>query len=322
MVTDNSGVVAWINGTAFGAVADMTTIEGAGTTISPFKVKDLGIITTKLADNAVTTIKIADANVTNTKLANDAVNTAKILDGTIANADISPSAAIAYSKLNLASSIVVGDLADNAVETDKIKNGAVETAKLADGSITTVKLANDAVNTAKILDGTIATVDLSNDAVINTKIANDAVEEAKIKNNAVTTVKLSNDAVEEVKIKNDAVTSDKIKNNTILDADISNTAAIQTTKIKGFYMGTYTIPSGASGGGSIFINVNDLIPLNQVYLTSAIIFQCNSGSTNLWVKSSEPTDSDGNGTYDQIYVAFNTAFTPGQKFSFMIILNN
>jgi hypothetical protein len=55
-------------------------------------------------------------------IASNAVTSDKILDGTIVNADLSTTAAIAYSKLNLASSIAVGDLANNAVETNKIKD--------------------------------------------------------------------------------------------------------------------------------------------------------------------------------------------------------
>jgi hypothetical protein len=60
LVTDNTGAVAWIDGTAFGAVADQNSIEGLGTDTNKFKVKDLGIITAKLADGAVTNDKIGE----------------------------------------------------------------------------------------------------------------------------------------------------------------------------------------------------------------------------------------------------------------------
>ena len=68
LVTDNTGTVVWIDKGAFGAVADLTTIEGVGTTVDPFKVKDLGIITAKLVNGAVTTAKLADDAVTNAKI--------------------------------------------------------------------------------------------------------------------------------------------------------------------------------------------------------------------------------------------------------------
>jgi hypothetical protein len=158
LVTDNSGAVAWINSSDFGAVADMTSIEGVGTTASPFKVKDLGIIAAKLDDGAVTTIKIADANVTNDKLAADAVSSAKILDATI----------------------LVDDLANDAVETDKIKDLNITTSKIADANITNSKLENDAITTDKIKDGEVQTDDIKDANVTTLKIANANVTTAKI----------------------------------------------------------------------------------------------------------------------------------------------
>ncbi len=68
LVTDNVGNVVWLDRDAFGAVADMSTIEGVGTTANPFKVKDLGISTAKLANNSVTTAKLTDSSVSNAKI--------------------------------------------------------------------------------------------------------------------------------------------------------------------------------------------------------------------------------------------------------------
>ena len=68
LVTDPLGAVAWLDKGAFGAVADLATIEGVGTTANPFKVKDLGIITAKLDNGAVTSAKLADDAVTNAKI--------------------------------------------------------------------------------------------------------------------------------------------------------------------------------------------------------------------------------------------------------------
>ncbi|WOC39339.1 hypothetical protein [Polaribacter sp. HL-MS24] len=89
-MTDGSGNVAWIDKTSLSAaaLADGISIEGAGTSVSPFKVKDLGIVTTMIANANVTTAKIADLNVTNGKLADDAVTTDKILNATILAEDI------------------------------------------------------------------------------------------------------------------------------------------------------------------------------------------------------------------------------------------
>ncbi|MBX7155580.1 MAG: hypothetical protein K1X91_11540 [Bacteriodetes bacterium] len=64
----------------------------------------------------------------------NAVTSAKIADGTITNADISATAAIAYSKLNVSNSIVAGDLTSSSVTTSKISNNAVDGTKIAMGS--------------------------------------------------------------------------------------------------------------------------------------------------------------------------------------------
>lgn len=58
-----------------------------------------------------------------------------------------------------------GDLADNAVTTDKINDGAVTTAKIGNGAVTSDKIA----------DGTIATGDIANDAITADKIADGVI---------------------------------------------------------------------------------------------------------------------------------------------------
>ena len=77
-VTDNTGTVVWISRTAFGAVADMITIEGDGTASNPFKVKDLSIITAKLANNSVTSPKIEDGTIVTADLADGSITNAKL----------------------------------------------------------------------------------------------------------------------------------------------------------------------------------------------------------------------------------------------------
>jgi hypothetical protein len=53
-----------------------------------------------------------------------------LLDGTILNADINASAAIAYSKLNLNSSITSADIVDGTIVAGDIANGTITAAKL------------------------------------------------------------------------------------------------------------------------------------------------------------------------------------------------
>jgi hypothetical protein len=64
--------------------------------------------------NKIKAGSIDTGSITSAKIAADAVTSAKIANDTIANADISSSAAIAYSKLNLATSIANADISSSA----------------------------------------------------------------------------------------------------------------------------------------------------------------------------------------------------------------
>jgi len=66
----------------------------------------------------------------NGTIPSNTITSAMIIDGTIVNADINASAAIAYSKLSLGTSIAASDLAANAVTTAKILDNNVTVAKL------------------------------------------------------------------------------------------------------------------------------------------------------------------------------------------------
>ena len=115
-----------------------------------------------------------------------------------------------------------------------------------------------------------------------------------------------------------AVTSNKIQDGTITNDDINSAAAIQTTKIKGFYTGIYII---GSTGSAVSIPISNLIPsIVEIYSTSTIIFQSNS--PGLIVLNSEPKDTDFNSTFDAINIIFNANSAVGQKLSYIIILNN
>lgn len=86
-----SGIQAQIN--ALVGTNAITALTGDVTATGP------GSVAATIANNAVTTVKIANGAVDNSKLANDTVD----------NSKVSSSAAIAYTKLNLASSIQASD---------------------------------------------------------------------------------------------------------------------------------------------------------------------------------------------------------------------
>ena len=119
-------------------------------------------------------------------------------------------------------------LATDAVETAKIKDLNVTTAKLALLAVDTAQLAADAVETAKIADLNVTTAKLNDLAVTATKLATSAVTAAKLATSAVTTDKLASSAVTEAKIASSAVTNSKLGTDAVTTAkvaDLSITAA-------------------------------------------------------------------------------------------------
>ena len=91
--------------------------------------------------------------------------------------------------------IVNGDIADNTIETGKIK----------DGTIVNGDIANTTITGGKLVNGTITA----------TQLASNAVEEGKIKDGAVTTNKLGANAVTSAKIADGTIVNGDIANNTI-----------------------------------------------------------------------------------------------------------
>jgi hypothetical protein len=173
-----------INGLGIPSNTDLTTYSaGNGLTLagSVFSIGAGAITTTTIADGAISTAKLADASINTAKLADNSVSTSKIIDGTIVSADISNTAAIPFSKLNITKSDINGlgipsntDLstysAGNGLTLTgsvfSIGAGAITTTTIADGAISTAKLADNSVSTAKIIDGTIVSADISNTAAI------------------------------------------------------------------------------------------------------------------------------------------------------------
>jgi hypothetical protein len=145
--------------------------------------------------NGSSQLQVKDLGISTAKIANDAVTSAKILDGTIANADIATNAAIAPSKIGPASATsgqvlkwngtAWAPAADNAGISATLASGQivvgnasnVATAVTMSGDATIVNtgvvtLANSAVTSAKIADGTIANADIDASAAIaGTKVS-------------------------------------------------------------------------------------------------------------------------------------------------------
>ena len=157
-------------------------------------------------------------NYPNPTIAALAVTTPKLADNAVTTVKISDGA------------VTTPKLADNAVTTIKINDGAVTTPKIADNAVTTPKIADNAVTTIKINDGAVTTPKIADNAVTTIKINDGAVTTTKIADNAVTTPKLADNAVTTIKINDGAVTTPKIADNAVTTIKI-NDGAVTTTKI-------------------------------------------------------------------------------------------
>ncbi|ROL62186.1 hypothetical protein D9V86_01920, partial [Bacteroidetes/Chlorobi group bacterium ChocPot_Mid] len=180
-----------------------------------------------------------------------AVTSGKIADGTIVDADINTSAAIAYSKLNLANSIVNADISGTAaIAYSKLAaiptgsflfgNAGTPTVGAMSGDATinnagALTIGTGAVTSAKILDGTIVDADINASAAIaysklnlaNSIVTGDIVDGTIVDADISGTAAI---AYSKLNLANSIVTGD-IVDGTIVDADISGTAAIAYSKL-------------------------------------------------------------------------------------------
>lgn len=147
-------------------------------------------------------------------------------------------------------SIWVGNASDEAVAVSMsgdailtsagvltIADNAITSAKIADGAVALAKLAANAVDSSKIVDGSVALADL----------ADNSVNSAKIVDGSVAAANLASDAVTEVKIANSAVTANKIANASIVAT--TKLSATGTKNATTFLRGDNTWASPPAGGG-------------------------------------------------------------------------
>ena len=186
------------------ASSAVTAAKIASDAVTTAKINDSAVTTAKIADSAITSAKIADDTIVNADIsATAAIALSKLASGTaaqvvvhngsgvptattvtgdvtfnssgvtaisadsIVNADINSSAAIAYSKLNLATSITNSDIATNA---------AIALSKLASGTAAQV-IINDSsgVPTATTVTGDVTisssgVTAISSDTIVNADI--------------------------------------------------------------------------------------------------------------------------------------------------------
>jgi phage minor structural protein len=172
-------------------------------------------------------------------------------------------AAITSAKIaNLA--VGTSHIADAAITSAKIASLAVGAAAIQDGAIINAKIANLAVGTAAIADGAITNVKIASAAVDTAQIKDAAITNAKIANLAVGTGAIQDGAITNAKIANAAVDSAKIANAAITSAHIAN-AAVGSAAIASAAIGTAHISDGAITNAKIANATIDSAKISRIY---------------------------------------------------------
>ncbi|MBI4712912.1 MAG: hypothetical protein HY762_06410 [Planctomycetes bacterium] len=148
--------------------------------------------------------------------------------------------------VNIATKAVTSDkIADKAIETRNIKEGAVtpdkmtitpvsrplipplETNEIKDGAVTTPKLATGAVDAGRIAQNAVTTEKITDDAVTTTKIRDGAVTRAKMADGIIGTAELQDGSVTTPKLAASSVTAEKLAANSVGGAEIKDGAVAE-----------------------------------------------------------------------------------------------
>jgi hypothetical protein len=134
---------------------------------------------------------------------------------------------------------------NNAVTSEKIRNGAVKNVDLGRNSVVTAKIVASAVTGLQIRDGSVGNGDLANDAVTGSKLRGGAVGNSDLATDAVTSSKLRGGAVGNSDLADNAVASSKVADGSLTAADIKDGEVVEGNgRILAIAV---TLPDGASG---------------------------------------------------------------------------
>jgi hypothetical protein len=141
------------------------------------------------------------------------------------------------------------------IGTKQIKNNAVTSEKIRNGHVRNVDLARNSVNTAKIVAGAVGGLQIRDASIGNSDLANDSVNGAKVRANAIGNSELTNDAVTSAKLRgasvgnsdlaDNSIGSSKVADGTLTAADIKDGEVVEGNGR--VFSVAVTLPDGASG---------------------------------------------------------------------------
>ena len=226
--TDGAGNLSFISDpTNVGAASVGGDLSGS---VSNAQIKAGVVDTNELADDAVTADKIADGAVSVSSITDGTITGAKLVNGSITGDKLANHASNdslrSIDTNHIKNDAIDGTkLVDNAIGSEHIANGVVIARCLNDNAVEENKIANNAVTSGKIAGLAVGNAHLTTDAITTSKIANDQVTEDKISDGEITNDKialdiivaedLANNSVTAAEISNNAVTTDKIQNNAV-----------------------------------------------------------------------------------------------------------
>ena len=227
-------------------LTDAVALEGDGIRLTI----DEQTLTLSLRSGAVTEDVLADGAVTRTKLADDAaVTRLNSLGGELTlratgGAEISENPEDGTITINAGSgggtAGVTSIDARGGLEADpetgdvvlRISDSGVTGSKLADRAVSTRTLADGAVVERAIEDGAITGVKVAAGAIARTNIANNAINTARLADGAVTGVKMDEETIQSGNIASGAITNRTIADGAVTSSKLSGDAVV--TSIRGF----------------------------------------------------------------------------------------
>jgi hypothetical protein len=211
----------------------VTTSKITANAVDVTKLADNAVNSAKIVDASISGADIAPTTITGSNIANTTITADKLAQSSAAVGQVLkwngtnwiPQADDAGTPLP---ALTAGQLITH--------NGTTNVAVTMSGDATfsqtgALTVANNAITTAKINNGAVDATKLADNAVTTAKINANAVDATKIADNAVTTAKINANAVDNTKLADNSVTSAKIADGEITNADISATAAIEVSKL-------------------------------------------------------------------------------------------